>query len=535
MNSKFILTDGTKAVDLLRSNDPDVWTFFSGAPKTEIDELYAKVSAAFRAFNLKANTVGNMPFSLNNLSDGEEYDNSATWENKVGFLPNPSELFRLDTLSYMATNTIYNLRTMDVLGRKQKGLYHAVATSFLPVTNAQKTDVDHIERQVGSTTERYQYPIDKALVRMWRLDHTTELLPSKNTEAQAIMKSAQVLYYADEWIAHFYRAGGVSPTAIAMKGAASPVKKEDEEKSWNDWLMGIRKWWGRRVKVYNADTLDVKQYGSSVTELKDNPTYTQAIANIAMGTGMPLSLLLSNSANYATAQVELKRWFDSDIVPFCNWLGYEYNQQVFMPLGLYLEFHSETLDPQQEDETSRAQAFSVYMDVITKCPTFDIFIGMAQTLGLELSDGLVEAAKKYYADKAAQEEATRVQTQPKPDEQPVQEEPQEDDTEDKPEPPAKWIPTIDHLQELKTWRKAALQRLKRGEPLAFEYIPHYGGVPEEIRRDIVLKLAWAKSEDDIKAAFDVTHMVATEQSEAKSEIMLLAESINALAMKKVSE
>src|SRR5690349_14134941 len=112
MQTKFILTDGKKAADIL-SDDPNVWTQLGTPYRTDNDTYYAKVSAAFRAYNLKANIVSSMPFAL--LKGKDEFDSSATWENKVGFLPNPQELFRLATLSYIATNTIYNVRTSDAL------------------------------------------------------------------------------------------------------------------------------------------------------------------------------------------------------------------------------------------------------------------------------------------------------------------------------------------------------------------------------------------------------------------------------------
>lgn len=533
MQNKFILTDGQKAVNLLQSDDPSVWTYFSGAPRSDNDVLYAQVAAAFRAYNLKANTVGNMPFTLNDLKTGEVYDESSSWENKVGFLPNPSELLRLDTLSYMATNTIYNLRTSDVLGYKTKGLYHAVAYTFYPWINPATTQLDYIERWIGAQREIYQ-PDDKRLVRMWRLDHTTEVLPSPNTEARAIMNAAGEVYYADAWIKHFYERGGVAPTVIAMKGAVAPAKKEEEEKSWKNWILGLgaRFRWNP-TRVVNADVLEVKQFGSSVTDLKNMEVYQQAIANIAMGTGMPLSLLLANSANYATAQIEKATWYDSDIIPFCNWLAYGYNEQVFMPLGYYLEFHPETLDPEQEDETQRAQAFSIYGDAFGKYPTYDLWKGMADTLGLEISDSLDKAAQSYYADRKQRAAAVAAQTQQsnQPKEGNQQPAANAEGLQSPPSmPPAKFMPTLDQLEQLKVWRSKVFRHFKRGEAIVFEWTNEL--LPESLRQSIVAKLAFAKTAQDIEAAFDVSQFDAITRASAQADdiaIKELAAAINRLA------
>lgn len=544
----FILTDGFKAASLLLSDDPSVWTFLSHAPVTDSDRLFSRVAAAYRAYQLKANTVGNMPFAL--MRGKTEFDTSATWENKIGFLPNPSELFRLATLSYMASNTIYHLRTADALGYKTKGLYHAIPYSFRPVTDSVSGQLLYIERKVGTGMEVERYkPEDKRLVRMWRLDHTTEILPSPHTEAAAIMNAAGVAYHADSWIMHFFSRGGIAPTVIGMKGALPPDRVKGEEKSWRDWILGLgARFRSNPVRVANAEALDVQQFGSSVTDLKDNEVYTQALANIAMGTGMPLSLLMANSANYATAKEEKATWLENDIIPLVMWLAYEYNRQVFEPLGLRLEFRPETMDPQQEDETERAAAMLQYANVLEKCPSKDVFMGLASTLGLEISDDLEAALDKYYAEKEQREKEMQEQmaqggyvTGPdgKPIPAQVQDKPKDDDRDDKrpqrrPFPPQRktWTPSLAEVKEISVWCDVALRRLKRGESLDFEYTPHYGGLPEDVTAGIRSRLAGAASADEVRAAFELEQEPGEPVAEYGDDALkALAQAINNMADK----
>lgn len=478
MTNKYIMTDGRKAVSLTGNEG---WTFFSGGNQTTAEEQYSRVAAAYRAYNIKANTIANMPFVI--YKGKEEFDSSATWENKVKFLPNPQEITRLNVLSLIATNSAYNLRTTDALGYKTKGLYHAVAYSFTPWTNPVTSALDYIERRIGSQIERYA-PDDTRLVRYWRLDHTTEVLPSANTEARAIMSAAGQVYYADQWISHFYQGGGIPPTLIAMKGLIDQTDKETREKSWSDWLKQVGRYIGRQARIYNAETMDVKQMGSSVTDLKNNDVYKQALENIAMGTGMPMSLLMANSANYATAQTEKSTWLDSEIIPFCNWLAYEENRQIWEPLGLRKEYKPETLDEKQEDETSRAASYATYVNAGMR-PSI-----AAQMLGLELPNGV---------------EFTDLDTKPEPpappapvEVQPVQEPPAPA------EPlPSKWIPTVNELEDMRIWREVALRKFKKGESLDFEYQPHHDGLPFDISAAIRTALKRAESDADIKAAFVV--------------------------------
>lgn len=496
MQTKFYLLDEKKNVSLFSDEG---WANLGTTSNATQDEQFARVAAAFRAYHIKANTVGGMPFTLYKGED--EFDSSSAWQNKVGFLPNPSDLFRINTLSLIATNTAYNLRTKDALGYKTKGLYPAVAYSFTINTNLRTGEAESITRKVGQQSEKFTMD-DPRLVRLWRLDHTTEVLPSRNTEAQAIMSSAGQILYADQWIQHFYRSGGIAPTLIAMKGLIDNTQKEEKEKSWSDWLLGVGRSWLRRARIYNAEAMEVKQLGSSVADLKNTDVYRQAMENIAIGAGMPLSMLLSNSANYATAEAEKRTWINNEIAPLVEWMAYEYNRQVFTPLGLRLAFRPETLDEQQEDEVSRASAVSTFMDFFAKCPTFEIFVGTCATFGYELTDDLLSAAQAYYAAKPADEPAS-------------------------PPQPKSWTPSSKEMREMEDWRKTALKRFKRKEGMNFEkYIFYNGGLPETVNVEIKRRLLTANSEQDVNSAFEG---VIVDEAKSDSEIRALAEAINKLA------
>jgi hypothetical protein len=592
MAQQFTVTNVTKGVNLLTSNDPDVWSGLQSMSGRERDVYYARVAAAFRAFNLKANTVGNMPFALykaspagdperktnikavDEMAEDEEVDNSANWTNAVGFLPNPSELLRLATLSYMATNTIYNIKTGDVLGRRVKGLRHAVADSFHPWANATGTALDYIERHVGSTIEKYGVDgrsltpgVKSSLVYMWRLDQSTELLPSPNTEMMSIMDAAGVAFYKNFWVKNFYKRGGIKPTLVSIKGLVDKDSKDEKEKSWSNWLKGIGRAGSNIARLINGENMSATTIGDGIGDMKENTLYRDAIADIAMGLGMPVSLLLDEEANFATAQVTLKRWMDFDIVPFCNWLGYEYNRQVFEPMGLRLEFHPETLDPQQEDETERAQAMMQYAGVLEKCQSKEIFMGLSALMGLEVPPELEEALEAYYSEKERKEKEMQAQMQqggytvgpdgkplpaqnqppkdgegkPMGDKEPMMEKDgeAEDEDEKKPAPPQfqrkVWAPTAPEAEEMRVWYEVAQRKLKRAESLDFEYQPHHGGVPAEVAEGVKAKLLTATSAEDVRQAFVIAETV-TEAPEYKAEtvsvspdIMALAESINKLA------
>ena len=536
---KFILTDGAKSADLLTSDDPSVWNFLSGRKATEDTDMLFRVAAAYRAFHLKANTVSGIPFIL--YKGDTEFDISSKWENKVGFLPNPKELFRLGMLSLMFTNSIYNIMTSDKLGYKVRGLYNAIPATFDPVANADGTQLEYIERRIGTKVERYKpdgtgltnVPPSQRLVYMWHLDHTTELLPSEYTDARAVMNAAGIGYSADVWIRHFFERGGVAPTVIGMKGAVIPDTRETEEKSWDSWLRGLGRWRARIARVFNAETLDVKQFGSAVTDLKENQVYRQALENIALGTGIPITRLLSNAANYATADKDDEQWYRDDIIPISEWLAYEYNEQVFEPMGLRLEFTPEVLEPMQKDEAVTAGALSAHADAFLKFPTYEVWRGYLVMLGNEIPDELDAAAKKYYAEKEKRDEEMREnmqvnqqeQNEVKPASQPVPTEAAETPK------PKTWTPSLDELEELRRWREISERRLRQGKSLDYEYKNKFVELPGELTGKIKAALVEAKTGDDIKAAFELDIEAQEMDREEIKALMALADALNKTADK----
>jgi len=99
--------------------------------------------------------------------------------------------------------------------------------------------------------------------------------------------------------------------------------------------------------------------------------------------------------------------------------------------------------------------------------------------------------------------------------------------------PTKWLPSLDELEEMRIWREVALRRFKKGESLTFDYEPHKGGLPEDVRRTIWARLALGKhtTADEVKAAFEIdipTHP-QTLKAEPSEDILALAASLNNVA------
>lgn len=399
--TEIIFTDGSnaKSINPWNTEDrPEAWTWVSNAPQSELDAMYYRVAASFRAVNKRATGASNVPFAL---KKGDTIvDDSTSWKNVIKFMPKPKELIRRISMSQTFTNKAYLLRGKDVLSNT-KNLNFLVPTTVLEITNPATGILDHFERRVNSGITKYAVN-DPDLIKLWVLDHTTELLPSKNTAAQAMFNAVGGVYFQDLFIRNFFERGGVKQHVLAVKGAIWKDKQEDIERAWSRFLRG----WSRFAsKFLNAETMDVKPIGTGVDDLKNNDIYRQNIENIALAVGMPTSHLLSDWDSFATAEVDYMMWQRDDVFPHVESIADDLNIQVFQPLGYTFEFLTEQSDAETQDEVERAKAYEIYVGAGIK-PSI-----AAQMVGIELPSGIEYAALDAMAEEKQKIEADKQQAQ----------------------------------------------------------------------------------------------------------------------------
>lgn len=500
MPTKHFYTDGetVKSFDLTQYPDSS-WDWITGKPaNTKTDELYSKVASVYRVANMTADAIGNMPFAV--YKGDTEVDRSDEWQNKVEFMPRPRELLRLWRLSLFMTNTAYAFREGKTIRNKYKtnNVRYIMPSTIKPVTD--KNDgLTGFERKIGSET--ITYSLDK-IFYMWRLDHTTELLPSENTEFRALMAAAGILYYSDYYIQNFFQRGGIKPAILSVKGVPTKEDKEKIERVWDKILHGWYKYIG---KVFSADSVDVKVIGDGIENIKDSDLHDSKIEDIAMAAGMPLSLLLANSANYATAQIEYITWFRDSVMPKAWAMQEDMNDQLFEPAGYRFEFQPETANVGQEEERQRSSSYVNYING-GMLPSV-----AANMLGLELPEG-----KEYEtldADYVTMKEMSGTSGD---DTISVAKEP-EDDVLDKQEMTKATVLNIDQLRELGLWQSIATGKLNKDKSLDFPFVAK--SLPENIASEIRMRLPGCKSRNDINRVF---------QMEPKDDgaLLILADALN---------
>lgn len=520
---KTFLYDGAKSYDA-PMNMPEAWTSLGQQKDATDSELASRVAAVFRVRDLLSNAVANVPFSIykgveDTEEEGEEIDNSADWQNALGFLPNPVDLLRRWRLSLMMTNAAYGFCTKVPLTAKGANIQYLVPSSITPQTDNYTGELTGFKRDTGTMSTVYPLKSGR-IIYLWRLDETTELLPSEYTEFRAMCSAAGIIHYADAWTGNYFKRGGVKPTLIGVKGVTTPTAKEDMEKTFSAWIKRLV----QPAKVINADAVEVNAIGDGIGELKDMAVYEQAVQSICTAVGIPAGIILSNFDNYATAQTYYWQFYKDKVNPDCQFIQEALNAQIFKPLGYRMEFNTEAAEPNQAEEVERASAFKTYVDA--KMP-MDI---AAQIVGIEMPEGYTyEDLKAAEEDAKAQEQADKEQQlelQKQKLEQPAAQA----------KPPAKsapdqFVPDMDQLRELNLWQTFAFRKLKKGDAMDFPF--ELRVTPAAVGERIRVKLAEAKSEADIKAAFvlDETVTPAPDYSPLIKSIELGVEALRMITEK----
>jgi hypothetical protein len=316
-------------------------------------------------------------------------------------------------------------------------------------------------------------------------------------------------------VSAFFKRGGIKPTMLVLKGMTTKDNIDKIESVWDKIIRGGYKYLGKIFQgVDAAGRLEALPIGEGVDTLKDQNLTRAKIEDIAMSIGMPLSLLLANSANYATAQVEYKTWYENSLGPWCKFMAEEMTDKLFKPLNLRLEFRPEMTDPGQEDEVARAGAYAAYVTAGIK-PSVS-----AQIVGIELPEGIEYAALDTMQEEKQQQAIDMVQAKESSSDNGKE---KDDGLQKQEKEKVKFVPNIDQLHELELWRKFAFRKFKKGEPLTFAF--EVKSLPDEIAEEIRSGLEVAESEDAIKAAFDIDDVPIVE-NKSDLAILELADAIN---------
>lgn len=310
-----------------------------GGPLTTTDEAYQTVPYLYRACTLRANTVAAIPYSI--LSDGEELEEHAqidTW------LTNALYMAELSRVLYGAAYFLIeaNRFNENITPRYIPRAY--VSPAVDPVNGVTGFRVSFVSESI---------PFDK-MIYIWEPNPASEVAPGP-APAYVALQAAGVLGALDAMASQYFRNGAVPITAVKVPPSAGKEERAELKTWFQRFASGLRNAFGFLPVSQGTEfeTIGATLKDSQASELTDS----QRI-NVAVGLGVPPTLLNGNSANYATANSEMMGFYLHTVIPSAKYIQQKFNTQLFERMGLELRFDFDKLEIMQAQLLEQAQAVS---------------------------------------------------------------------------------------------------------------------------------------------------------------------------------
>ncbi len=361
--------DGMKNAPI---SDLSAWRLPEGeSARVGLSTLSGVVPFLSRGVAMRADALVAIPWSIRNANDDDVWtSDDAVPPDDLKWLGNLTELLHRVEASLTVTSTAFLLKERN--RARILDLRYLSPDTMAPVWDT-VNGLAHFERNVLG---HQKFPVDD-IVYFWHKGlHETEPRPSP---AQNAANAAGILYSMDAYTKAYFDRGAVRATLLTYEG--QPPTQADREK--------LKNWWKRAVSgIKNAFAAEVISasikpvtIGDGVGDMGNVPLTEEKRQDVGTALGIPLSLLLANAANYATAQADRRNFYEITVIPEADLVARTINKQLLEKQGLSLVFRPEAMGIFQEDESNRASAFAAYTGGGLK-PSI-----AAQLLGITLPEG----------------------------------------------------------------------------------------------------------------------------------------------------
>lgn len=344
----------------------------SGNGLHNLAELRKVVPWLQKGVSMTGNAVSQLPYCIADEM-GNEVDDDVAW----GAVKDPRKYIKLIASSLCAGAGYLLVQTTS---RAIISLQYVLAETMTP-NYAKDGSLVNFTRASGSRRETVSL---EQVIYFWLPDDTVETGPAQITPLVNAALPARLISGMDKSFAVYSERGFIPPTILGVKGMINQTEREKTEKWWNAFLRG---WTNTIAKIVNGEAVTPQTLGAGMDEFRD--TYTQItkqqVENIAASFDIPLSLFMSNAANYATANADRKTWYETGtFVALYQCIEDALNEQLFSRFGWHMEFEPEKLDAFQEEEAGKAQAVATLTGSLAASP--EAFMIVCDVLGIELSD-----------------------------------------------------------------------------------------------------------------------------------------------------
>ncbi len=321
----------TKSASVWNVDDPTGWNILGQA--TKASELELVPILAFCVDDV-SQTLSTVPFSL---YDGErEIDNSETWDNVIGFMPNPQDFIRTCAASLLLSGAAYYGRQNNAAGFTKGTKYYAIG-STTPQIKPDTTPENLTFVRDGKTLPA------KEVFYAWLPDAHVEFGPATNYPLLRALKAAGALSSISAFIDN-YMSSGMVKAFIAQ--SETPPRDDGERDQIEDYLTrmltGVRRAMAR-IRVLRKG-ITIQSIGGGLDELRGFEISTKIKLDVLQAFGVPESRANSSAANYATAQMDTFNYVTSRVLPMGLVIQQAVNEQLLTPWGYTMRFEPTRMD-----------------------------------------------------------------------------------------------------------------------------------------------------------------------------------------------
>jgi HK97 family phage portal protein len=360
MQKHYLITSGpaglaTKSISL--DSLPDAaWTpVVGGAGADGVAELYETIPWLYRAVNLRADALANLPTSWERIT-GEPLESAP----RLPFTFDLPHTLNLIEGWLSLFGSAYLFKGFNA-ARRVKSLRPLHPRTVTPIYDAER-GLTGFERQAAGT--RVALGLDE-LVYLWLPSRRAELGPGA-PPAQAALAAAGMLRAADQFADSYFQHGAMMPTLISVDGMP-PAAEIEKLETWAARAMaGVRNAFrtiALRAQVSIQPLSGSVELGKlALPELTDKKR-----EDIATALGVPQSLLFSSASTFATARQDDLHFYDKTVIPQARRIEAALNAQLFAAYGLRLRFRPDRLEMYQELEAQKADKLAtlVHSDILS--------------------------------------------------------------------------------------------------------------------------------------------------------------------------
>lgn len=372
-----ILFDGVKATSLIPTGylweNGWNWLGTGMSPLSpEVRERYETVGLLYACVHIRAKSLKKVPWTITTKTGETVWKKGDPPPAELEFMKHlPRLLYKTEAALTLGSQAYWHKERNRVRTLNVKWLAPASVEPYWD----EEEGILHFDRRLGARIIRL--PVED-VVYIWYQHPQFETIRDVSP-AEAAMAAANVLYNVDMFTKGFFERGAIKAMILGVSG--NPRKDEMDR---------IKNWWNRTVagvknafksEVVNADTIKPVVIGEGLAELTNVELTDERRNDIAISLGIPLSMVFSDAANYATAEQDEKNFYNTTIVPECEIIAEQLNDQLFDAYGYEIHFNPEAMDIFQQDEVEKSNSFKTYVDT-------GIPIGLAaEMVGIDLPDG----------------------------------------------------------------------------------------------------------------------------------------------------